>query len=65
MPRRALCIALETEPPFKASGKTEVYEPTKAEREEWREALVASYKNVEGRVGKDIIRDLQAAVLSQ
>jgi C4-dicarboxylate-binding protein DctP len=50
---------------IKASGKSEVYEPTKAEREEWREALVATYKNVEGRVGKDIIRDLQAAVLSQ
>ena len=44
---------------IKASGKSEVYEPTKEEREEWRQALVATYKSVESRVGKDMIQALQ------
>ncbi len=44
---------------IKASGKSEVYEPTKEEREEWRQALVATYKSVESRVGKDTIEALQ------
>ncbi len=52
---------------IKASGKSEVYAPTKEEREEWRQALVATYKSVESRVGKDIILALQkeTAAVSQ
>jgi C4-dicarboxylate-binding protein DctP len=52
---------------IEASGKSDVYEPTKDEREEWRQALVATYKNVESRVGKDIIAALQreTAAISQ
>ncbi len=52
---------------IKASGKSEVYAPTKEEREEWRQALVATYKSVESRVGKDIIVALQkeTAAVSQ
>ncbi len=52
---------------IKASGKSEVYVPTKEEREEWRQALVATYKSVESRVGKDIIVALQkeTAAVSQ
>ena len=46
---------------IKASGKSEVYEPTKEEREEWRKALLATYKASEARVGKDIIGELQKA----
>jgi C4-dicarboxylate-binding protein DctP len=44
---------------IRASGKSEVYEPTKEEREEWRQALLATYKGAESRVGKDIIAALQ------
>jgi C4-dicarboxylate-binding protein DctP len=44
---------------IKAAGRSEVYEPTKEERDEWMTALVAIYKTAESRVGKDIIRDLQ------
>jgi C4-dicarboxylate-binding protein DctP len=44
---------------IKASGKSEVYEPTKEEREEWRQVLLATYKGAELRVGKDIIAALQ------
>ncbi len=52
---------------IKASGKSEVYAPTKEEREEWRQALVATYKSVEFRIGKDIILALQkeTAAVSQ
>ncbi len=52
---------------IKASGKSEVYAPTKEEREEWRQALVATYKSVESRIGKDIILALQkeTAAVSQ
>ena len=43
---------------IKASGKSEVYTPTKEEREIWRKAMMPVYKSAEGRVGKQIIHEL-------
>jgi len=40
---------------MKASGKTEFYTPTADEAAVWRKALLPVHKDMEGRVGKDII----------
>jgi C4-dicarboxylate-binding protein DctP len=38
---------------IKASGKTTLYEPTAAEREQVRRAMMVVHKDMEGRVGRD------------
>jgi C4-dicarboxylate-binding protein DctP len=50
---------------IKASGKTEVYTPTADELAAWRTALAPVKKEVEGRVGKELIEaiDKEAAAL--
>ncbi|BAE49699.1 TRAP transporter substrate-binding protein [Paramagnetospirillum magneticum] len=40
---------------MKASGKTEFHDPSAAEIEAWRKALLPVHKDMEGRVGKDLI----------
>jgi C4-dicarboxylate-binding protein DctP len=40
---------------MKASGKTEFHQPTKDELDMWRKALLPVHKDMEGRVGKEII----------
>lgn len=40
---------------IKASGKTTIYELSAAEREAWRKAMLPVHKEMEGRVGKDLI----------
>jgi C4-dicarboxylate-binding protein DctP len=41
---------------MKASGKTEFYQPTKDELDAWRKALLPVHKDMEGRVGADLIK---------
>ncbi|MGE5504665.1 MAG: TRAP transporter substrate-binding protein [Actinomycetota bacterium] len=41
---------------MKASGKTQFYELTPAERAAWMKALLPVHKDMEGRVGKDLIQ---------
>lgn len=41
---------------MKASGKTEIYQPTKEELEVWRKTLLPVHKDMEGRVGADTIK---------
>ena len=43
---------------MKASGKTEFYTPTKDEAEAWRKALLPVHKDMEGRVGADLIQSI-------
>ncbi|MGE5517180.1 MAG: TRAP transporter substrate-binding protein [Bacteroidota bacterium] len=43
---------------MKASGKTEFYQPTKEETEVWRKALLPVHKDMEGRVGADLIKSI-------
>ena len=40
----------------KASGKSQVYVPTAAEKAQWKKALVSVHKEMEGRIGKDTIQ---------
>jgi C4-dicarboxylate-binding protein DctP len=40
---------------IKKSGKTTVYQPTEAEKAEWRKTLLPVHKTVEDRIGKDLI----------
>ncbi len=40
---------------MKASGKTAFHDPSAAEIEAWRKALLPVHKDMEGRVGKDLI----------
>ena len=42
---------------MKASGKTEFYELTPAEREAWRKALLPVHEEMASRVGKGVIED--------
>jgi len=44
----------------KASGKTQVYVPTKEERAAWKKALVPVHKEMESRIGKDTIQAVYA-----
>ncbi|MBC7907367.1 MAG: TRAP transporter substrate-binding protein [Rhodospirillaceae bacterium] len=41
---------------MKASGKTEFHQPTKEEQEAWRSALLPVHKDMESRVGGDLIK---------
>jgi C4-dicarboxylate-binding protein DctP len=41
---------------MKASGKTEFYTLTAAEREAWTKALLPVHKDMEGRVGKELMQ---------
>ncbi|CAK0749794.1 C4-dicarboxylate-binding periplasmic protein DctP [Azospirillaceae bacterium] len=43
---------------MKASGKTAFYTPTPEVLEMWRRALIAIHKDVEGRVGKELIQSI-------
>ncbi|HYD31520.1 MAG TPA: TRAP transporter substrate-binding protein [Azospirillaceae bacterium] len=43
---------------IKASGKTTVYEMTDAERDDWRKLLMPVHREMEGRVGKELIEAL-------
>jgi C4-dicarboxylate-binding protein DctP len=43
---------------MKASGKTDIYTPTAAELAEWRKALLPVHKDMEGRVGKELIESI-------
>jgi C4-dicarboxylate-binding protein DctP len=45
-------MALEA---IKKTGKTEVYTPSVKEQAEWRKALLPVQKDMEGRIGKDLI----------
>jgi C4-dicarboxylate-binding protein DctP len=40
---------------IRASGRTEIYVPTAEEKAAWRQALIPVHKDVEARVGKDLI----------
>lgn len=42
----------------RASGKTEVYTPTKAERQALKKALVPVHGKMESRIGKDVIQSV-------
>jgi C4-dicarboxylate-binding protein DctP len=42
----------------KASGKTQVYVPTAAEKAAWKKALVGVHKEMESRIGKDTIQSV-------
>jgi C4-dicarboxylate-binding protein DctP len=50
----------------KKSGKTTVYQPTEKERAEWLKALLPVQKALEGRIGKDLIANVnkEAAAFS-
>jgi C4-dicarboxylate-binding protein DctP len=49
----------------RASGKTDIYTLTAAEKAEWRKVLVPVQKEMEGRIGKDLISSVnkEAAAL--
>jgi C4-dicarboxylate-binding protein DctP len=42
----------------KASGKTQVYVPTAAEKAAWKKALVGVHKEMESRIGKETIQSV-------
>jgi len=46
---------------IKASGKTTIYTPTAAETNEWKKALMPVHKEMESRVGKQLIADTYKA----
>jgi C4-dicarboxylate-binding protein DctP len=50
---------------IKTSGRTEIHTPTEAERKAWVEALKPVHKEVESRVGKEIIQDFYKATGQQ
>jgi C4-dicarboxylate-binding protein DctP len=43
---------------IKKSGKTTIYNLTPQEQAEWRKAMVPVYKQMEGRIGKDLITSI-------
>lgn len=43
---------------MKASGKTEFHQPTKEEIEVWRKTLLPVHKDMEGRVGAELIQSI-------
>ena len=45
---------------IRATGKTEVTVLTPAQKEEWRQVLLPVHKEVEGRIGKDLIQKVYA-----
>ena len=46
---------------IRATGKTEVTVLTPAQKEEWRQVLLPVHKEVEGRIGKDLIQQVYQA----
>jgi C4-dicarboxylate-binding protein DctP len=46
---------------IKASGKTTIYTPTAAEIDEWKKAVMPVHKDMEARVGKDVIQAVYKA----
>ena len=46
-------LALEA---IKKSGKTTIYTPSKAEAEEWKRTMLPVHKEMEGRIGADLIK---------
>jgi C4-dicarboxylate-binding protein DctP len=44
---------------IKASGKTQIIELTDAQKTAWRKAMQPVYKEMEGRVGKELIAAIQ------
>jgi C4-dicarboxylate-binding protein DctP len=46
---------------IKKAGKTKVYELTAAEQAEWKKALLPVQKDMEGRIGKDLIDAINKA----
>jgi C4-dicarboxylate-binding protein DctP len=50
---------------IRKNGKTEIYTLTAAEKAEWRKALLPVRKDVEGRVGKEVLNavDKESAAL--
>jgi C4-dicarboxylate-binding protein DctP len=47
---------------IKKSGKTTIYNLTPAEQAEWKKALLPVHKEMEGRIGKDLIAAINKAV---
>ena len=45
----------------KKSGKTQIYVPTKEERQAFKKALVSVHQKMESRIGKEIIQDVYKA----
>lgn len=43
---------------MKAAGKTDFYQPTAEEMATWRKALLPVHRDMEGRVGKDLIQSI-------
>ncbi|MEW5728563.1 MAG: TRAP transporter substrate-binding protein [Pseudomonadota bacterium] len=43
---------------MKAAGKTDFYQLSDAERDTWRKALLPVHREMEGRVGKDLIQSI-------
>jgi C4-dicarboxylate-binding protein DctP len=41
---------------IKKGGKTEIYNMTAKEQADWRKALLPVQKEMEGRIGKDLIQ---------
>jgi len=46
---------------IKASGKTEIIVLDEKQKDAWRKAMQPVYKDMEGRVGKDLIASIQKA----
>ncbi|MBF0306457.1 MAG: TRAP transporter substrate-binding protein [Alphaproteobacteria bacterium] len=46
---------------IKASGKTEIYELSEAERQAWRKVLLPVHEEMAGRVGKELIESIYKA----
>jgi C4-dicarboxylate-binding protein DctP len=40
------------------SGKTEIITLTPAQKAEWKKALIPVHREMEGRIGKDMIQDV-------
>lgn len=47
---------------IRATGKTEIHDPTPAEMKVWRDAMLPVYKTAESRIGKDMIDEALKAV---
>ena len=50
---------------IKASGKSEIYAPTPAEKQQWMKAMVPVQEEMASRVGKETLAAMRAAVAAQ
>jgi C4-dicarboxylate-binding protein DctP len=50
---------------IRKAGKTTVYNLTPAEQAEWRKALAPVQKQMEGRIGKDLITSINKTAAAQ